>query len=110
MGCIKKERRNIFSLFKVYLCDTCEYKQNDEFFVIGTNAFYIYCINGCDKTEINDDLIIISGKLKLLLRDFCLHYQNNILLWMDSLDPLEYYESSFEILSEMRMNIHIIKW
>lgn len=110
MDCIKHATRSCTSLFKVYLCDYCVHKQSDEFFVIGTNALYIYCINQCSKVEIDDQVILFNDKVKLLLRDFCIHCQDNILLWMDYIEPLEYYGASLEILLMMGMNIHILKW
>ena len=109
MYCIKEEKRSIFSLFKIYSCQKCNYHQIDESFVIGTTVINIYCINQCYKSQINNDFVISSYKLKLLLRDFCIYRNDYILLWIDYIEPLEKYELCFELLFKMNMNIHIIK-
>ena len=110
MNCVKKTPRTIFNMLTIYDCTKCIHKSRDERIVIGTNALYIYCINGCDAIAIEDDLIFINDKLKLLLRDFCFHQNNNILLWLDSIEPLENYDLCLSLLFAMKMNIHLIKW
>jgi hypothetical protein len=111
MKCQKREKRSIFSLFTKYTCDGCPKLKVDEFIQIGYHNINIYNIsNGCDETKICDELIIFNNKLKMLLYEFCKHQDNNILLWLDKLNPLEEYDQIFTSFIDLDYNIHIIKF
>jgi hypothetical protein len=110
MLCNKKRPRTIFDIFRYYKCYDCKILKSDETFVIGTNAIYIYYINGCGAIDIDDDLVHINVKLKLLLRDFCYYQENNIFLWFDSIDSIDQYELDFSLLFSFFNSLHIICW
>jgi len=110
MFCNKKKSRSIFELFKFFTCQGCKSLQLDETFVIGTNAIYIYYINGCGAIDIDDDLVHINVKLKLLLRDFCYYQDNNIFLWIDNVDSIDQHDIDLSLLFAFSKHVHILCW
>ncbi|HEY8445204.1 MAG TPA: hypothetical protein VIK94_03630 [Bacilli bacterium] len=108
MKCIKKKRRDLFSLFKYYDCLNCLYLKKDETIVIGRRAIYIYSISGCGAEKVSDEFICFNRKLQKLLYEFSLHQSNNLFLWIDGFIKLEDYEDIFSSFHNLGYNIHII--
>jgi hypothetical protein len=107
MNCIKK--RTVFDLFEVYKCDKCNYHKKDEFIYIGNNIVGIYHLfNNCKYLILDVDYLIFdSKKLKILLKDAILNYENILLIFVEEFRIEPFYDIFSKIL-DSGLSIQII--
>lgn len=100
--CLKKEKRNLLNLFKVFKCEDCKYLNNDEKIMIGNISINYYHLLHCkeDRNPLFENI-----KLKVLLYEFCKNSKNNILLWEEN-EICDY--DVLEVLLGFNLNVHII--
>lgn len=109
MKCAKKIKRNFFSLFRTFTCNNCINNRQDETIVIGRRAIHIYnIIGGCYFEKVRDELLWFDRRLKILLCEFSLYQNNNLLLWIDGKIDFDHYEDFFSSFLDFGYNIHII--
>lgn len=107
--CPKKEKRNIYNIFKEYSCYECKYRTRDEIIKIGYKTIHIYYLSKCD---INYYKGLDIRRSKILFKDIILDSfnkdSNNIFLWLDNEDDFSNYFDLFNALIIADYNIHII--
>ncbi|HHU55341.1 MAG TPA: hypothetical protein GXZ48_01430 [Acholeplasmataceae bacterium] len=109
MNCIKKEKRNLFSLFTIYDCNRCIYFRKDETIIIGRHAIQIYSITpGCWLESINDEYFMFNKMLAKLLLEFSVNQENNLFLWFDGFLNIDNHGEIFSSFLNIGYNIHII--
>lgn len=104
-----KIKRDIFSLFTVYKCEGCKYKNLDEFHYIGRNVIGIYYIfDNCLDLDIDKErLSFFNEKLKRLMLD-AINNQNEIFMCMvDNIKLEDYYEVFDKVIDE-NLSVQII--
>lgn len=102
-------KRSIFTLFEVFNCENCKYKQNDEFIYIGRNVIGIYYLfDDCLNLEMDKELLIgDSSKLKLLLRDAIINQEEIFLCLLEDF-KLSFYYDEFEKILDAGLSVQII--
>lgn len=105
--CCKREKRNLFCLFKTYLCLGCLNNKEDENIVIGRQILKIYPITSCKLID-DDNIYLFNQRLKKLLLSFTIYQNEAILLWLDKCDRMEDYAFIFEAFMDLNLDIFII--
>lgn len=112
MYCIKKERRNVFTLLKEYDCKNCPNFLNDEIIKIGNNTIKIfYLINECKFN--NHNVVGNNLKVNLIFKDIYIDYikdfrSKNIFLWLNKSDNLNKYYLELNYFLNNDFNVYII--
>lgn len=81
-----------------YDCKDCKLLVSDEYYNIGDLLVNIYYIERCLLNENNDE-IIESDKLKILLKDSIINQRNNIIIWLDEFDFKKNEQLVYDLLS-----------
>lgn len=106
MNC--KERRSIFTLFKIFDCESCDFYYKDEEFIVGRRRVNLYYSeNKCKLINLikEDEGFYFNPKVKLFLKDAIL-YQGNILVLC--INKNEINNDIIEHLLEFDLDIHIM--
>ncbi len=101
-----KSKRTFFDLFMFYDCKDCKLLVSDEYYNIGDLLVNIYYIERCLLNENNDE-IIKSDKLKILLKDSIINQRNNIIIWLDEFDFEKNEQLVYDLLS-FNLDVQII--
>ena len=104
-----KKKRNIFTLFEMFICNACKYKAEDEFIYIGRNVIAIYHLfDNCLNLDIDKDLLVSDNeKLKLLLMDAIKHQDEIFFCFLEDFNLDNYYDVLENICDE-NLSIQII--